>query len=77
MTGYYHCFIKGYAAIASPLTDLLKKETFHWTLVEQQAFDDLKKAMTEAPILALPNFEFLFQLETYASGRGMGVVLLQ
>jgi len=76
LTGNYHGFIEGYAAIASPLTDLLK-DAFHWTMVEQQAFDDLKKAMTEAPLLALPNYEIPFQLETDASGWGLSVVLLQ
>jgi hypothetical protein len=39
-----------------PLTSLLKRDAFEWTEQAQQAFEELKKAMTEVPMLGLPNF---------------------
>jgi len=77
LTGYYRKFVKGYASIAAPLTDLTKKDAFRWTTTTDQAFNDLKRALTSAPILRLPNFSVPFVLETNASGLGISVVLMQ
>ena len=77
LTGYYRKFIKGYAQIAPPLTDQLRKENFGWTDAATSAFSTLKTAMVNAPILAAPNFSLPFVIETDASGHGLGVVLLQ
>ncbi|KAL2232526.1 UNVERIFIED_CONTAM: Retrovirus-related Pol polyprotein from transposon [Sesamum indicum] len=67
LANYYRRFVKGYSAIARPLTDLMKKtETWNWTPQWQVAFDDLKRAMVTDPMLALPDMSKPFLMETDA-----------
>jgi hypothetical protein len=64
--------------IAKPLTDLLKKGVvFSWTDICEQAFQLLIQSLISALVLALPNFEQPFVVETDASDTSIGEVLHQ
>ena len=56
-------FIKDYGTVAAPLTTLLKKEGFLWTPAATEAFDALKKALSAAPVLHLPDFDKTFVVD--------------
>ncbi|GFT04917.1 transposon Tf2-9 polyprotein [Trichonephila clavipes] len=76
--GCHRRYIKNFAKRALPLTDLLRKGTpFEWTSESQEAFDDIKKAILNPPVLALPDPNAELQITTDASSRGIGAVLEQ
>ena len=78
LVNYYRRFIKGYSARAALLTDLLKKgKAWTWEEKYQQAFEDLKKAVTEEPVLALPDHTKVFEVHTDASDFAIRGVLMQ
>ena len=72
LTGYYHKFVNNYGRIATPLTTLLKKDAFSWTL---ERLEHLKEAMCQPPARATLDFTKTFIVEFDASRNGIGVVL--
>lgn len=78
LSGFFRRFIKGYALIASPLSDLLRKDSpWKWGESQQRAFNDIKKMLTERPLLALYDPKAETQLHTDACKSGVAGILLQ
>ena len=78
LVGYCGKFVRHFRMICRPLTQLLHKgAVFVWRTETQDAFETLKHALITTPVLALPNFEKPFVVETNACDKGIGVVLQQ
>jgi hypothetical protein len=80
LVNFHRRFIPNCAHISLPLTDLTRKfapNKIHWTESQEMAFQGLKKTLTSSPILKLPDLTETSILQTDASDRGIGVVLLQ
>nr|GEW72983.1 reverse transcriptase domain-containing protein [Tanacetum cinerariifolium] len=76
--GFYRRFIKDFSKIARPMTHLLKKDTpFIFSKECVEAFQTLKRKLTEAPILIAPNWDMPFELMCDASGFAIGAVIGQ
>ena len=78
LVGFYRRYIDGYSHITNPLNKLLKKDTkFEWDDDCEAAFQNLKNALTKAPILKYPNLEKQFTLATDASRQAISYILMQ
>ena len=80
LCGYYRSYCKGFATIAEPLTQCLRKGvSLRWTQDRQDAFDKLKQMLTSAPVLATPRDdpECTWVLDCDASGFGASAVAQQ
>ncbi|GJS63132.1 reverse transcriptase domain-containing protein [Tanacetum coccineum] len=76
--GFYRRFIQDFSKIARPMTHLLEKETpFVFSKDCIDAFQTLKKKLTEAPILVVPDWNLPFELMCDASDFAIGAVLGQ
>jgi len=59
------------------MTEVIKGTSFRWTPKGQSTFEEVKLKLTQAPVLALPCFDKIFEVECDASGVGIGGVLTQ
>nr|GEX62344.1 reverse transcriptase domain-containing protein [Tanacetum cinerariifolium] len=76
--GFYLRFIKDFSKIARPMTRLLEKDTpFIFSKECVEAFQTLKRKLTEAPILIAPDWDMPFELMYDPSDFAIGAVLGQ
>ena len=88
LAGYYRRFVGNFSRLAAPLHALVppaqvkgrpkrNNPKFVWGTEAQGAFDELKRALTQTPVLAYPDFSRAFVLEIDASLKGLGACLAQ
>src|SRR4030043_488864 len=78
LAGYYRRFIEGFSKLALPLTQLTRKgQVFVWDTKCEASFQELKRRLTSAPVLILPNASESFVVHCDASLMGLGGVLMQ
>ncbi|CAB0032149.1 unnamed protein product [Trichogramma brassicae] len=78
IVGWYARFIEDVSSIKIPLLRLLRRDQpWRWGEEQRQAFDELKRALTVAPVLARPDFAKPFIIQCDASGIAIGAVLVQ
>jgi len=76
LANYYRQFIKGFATVARPLHDLVKKnKKWDWAEREEKAFRELKKRFTKEPVLAAPDIDKKMRMEVNVSDYATGGVL--
>ncbi|KAF1322859.1 reverse transcriptase, partial [Globisporangium splendens] len=78
LANYLHKYTRNYAALVQPLTQLLKKDVeWKWSKDHQTAFEEVKRSLREAPVLALPNHDKPFHVVCDASDYAIGCALMQ
>ena len=79
LVSFYRKFIKNFRGICAPLTETIRgdRKEFKWTTAAARSFELLKKKVIEQPVLPLPDFNKVFQVDCDASGSVIGAVLSQ
>ena len=78
LAGYYRRFIEDFSRLAAPMTRLTRKEVkFEWDDRCEEAFQELKRRVTSAPILIVPDKGQGYTVYYDASRAGLGCVLMQ
>lgn len=78
LASYFRKFVKGFAEIARPLTNLTKKDVaWIWNSEHEYSFNLLKTKLTERPVLAIYDPHAKTEIHSDASSLGLGGILLQ
>ena len=77
LASFYRRFVKDSSTIVAPMIEVVKGKSFEWSDQAQFAFEEIKRRLTSAPVLSLPDFSKIFEVECEASGVGIGYVLSQ
>ncbi|KAL4037318.1 hypothetical protein IC575_000910 [Cucumis melo] len=78
LAGYYRRFVENFFHIATPLTQLTRKEApFVWSKACEDSFQNLKQKLVTAPVLTVPDGSGSFVIYSDASKKGLGCVLMQ
>ena len=79
LASFYRKFIRNFSSICNAMTETMRgdKKELKWTHGADNSFETLKQKVVKLPILALPDFNKVFQVECDASGSAIGAVLSQ
>ena len=79
LASFYRKFIKNFSIVCNAMVETMRgdKKEFKWTHGADKSFETLKQKVVELPILDLPNFNKVFQVECDASGNAIGALLIQ
>ena len=78
LAGYYRRFVESFSKIVTPMTSLtLKVQKFTGTEACENSFQELKRRLTTAPVLKIPQGTTGFSIYCDASKLGLGAVLMQ
>ena len=79
LANFYCRFVLGFSHISWPLSQVTKcrEAKFFWSEAQQKAFRELKDRLCTTPVLALPDLQQPFEVETDASDYAVGAVLTQ
>jgi len=76
LANYYRRFIKNFTQVARPMNVLIRKNVkWQWEEEQQKAFDKLKRVFMTGPVLAAPDLDKEFRVETDVSNYATGRVL--
>ena len=80
LMSYYRTFVPNFSTIARPLTDITRKKSSNkvqWTEECQKSLDKIKDILTTEPVLCEPDLSKPFIVQSDASAKGIGAVLMQ